>query len=298
MPPDAGTVPWFWISVAGAGVAAACWMRWLMAPALGEAGADARRDWPWGLRLAWPWIAAAASVCGPWLTWQARRRLAIRLRRAGCRSGIGPEHVAGAQAWLAGMGAGGAAAMALAGGQPPAWACAAALPAAVCAAGVPRLWLARRIAGRARLMQRQLPFLLDLTTLCVEAGLTLQGALQQAVERGPEGPLRDAVQDALSDMRAGMARQQALRALAERSGLPALGMLVAALVQAETLGMSLGPLLRAQSDRHRNERFLRAERLAMEAPVKMLLPLVACIFPCTFLVIGFPIAVRLMAFGS
>ena len=66
-----------------------------------------------------------------------------------------------------------------------------------------------------------------------------------------------------------------------------------ALSQADQLGMSLGPLLRAQSEQRRNERFLRAEKLALEAPVKMLFPMVFCIFPCTFLIIGFPVAVKL-----
>jgi tight adherence protein C len=58
--------------------------------------------------------------------------------------------------------------------------------------------------------------------------------------------------------------------------------------------MSLGPLLRAQSEQRRAERFLRAEKLALEAPVKMLFPMIFCIFPCTFLVIGFPLAVKLL----
>jgi len=73
---------------------------------------------------------------------------------------------------------------------------------------------------------------------------------------------------------------------------------VTALAQADQLGMSLGPLLRAQAEQRRGERFLRAEKLALEAPVKMLFPMVFCIFPCTFLIIGFPIVVKLLAFDS
>ena len=290
-------MPWLWIAVAGAGLAAALWTRWLMAPVLGRAAAG-QAGRPWAMQLAWPWIAAAGAACRPWLTWQQRRKLSRAIERAGYGGRFGTEHLAGAQAIAAGAGAAGMAAMTLAAGVASPIMAAGAAMAALCGAAFPRLWLGGRIRHRSRLMVRQLPFLLDLTTLCVEAGLTLQGALQQAVERGPAGPLRDALQDVLSDMRTGMSRQQALRALADRAGLPAVRMLVAALIQADTLGMSLGPILRAQSEQYRNERFLRAERQAMEAPVKMLLPLVACIFPCTFLVIGFPIAVRLMAFGA
>ncbi|MFW7342791.1 type II secretion system F family protein [Pollutimonas sp. H1-120] len=152
--------------------------------------------------------------------------------------------------------------------------------------------LGRRRQGQ---MLRELPFLLDMATLCVEAGLNLQGALQQAAQHGPEGPLRSELRHALADMRAGLPRLQALDELAERTGLAAVRSLVTALTQADQLGMSLGPLLRSQSEQRRAERFLRAEKLALEAPVKMLFPMVFCIFPCTFLIIGFPIAIKLFA---
>jgi tight adherence protein C len=68
-------------------------------------------------------------------------------------------------------------------------------------------------------------------------------------------------------------------------------------VQAEQMGMSLGPILRAQAEQRRNERFARAEKLAMEAPVKLLFPLIAFIFPCTFVVLGFPIAMKFIHAG-
>ena len=70
-----------------------------------------------------------------------------------------------------------------------------------------------------------------------------------------------------------------------------------AVIQAERMGMNLGPVLRAQADQRRSERFLRAEKLAMEAPVKMLFPLIAFIFPCTFLVLFFPIVMKFMNSG-
>jgi tight adherence protein C len=73
--------------------------------------------------------------------------------------------------------------------------------------------------------------------------------------------------------------------------------LVSALVQGELMGASIGPILRAQSEQRRTERFQRAEKLALEAPVKMLGPLIMCIFPCTFIVIGFPIAMQLFQAG-
>jgi len=95
-------------------------------------------------------------------------------------------------------------------------------------------------------------------------------------------------------MRAGMPRLEAMHRMAARTGLPPLRQLATSLGQADQLGMSLGPLLRAQAEQRRSERFLRAEKLALEAPVKMLFPMVFCIFPCTFLIIGFPLAIKLL----
>ena len=139
--------------------------------------------------------------------------------------------------------------------------------------------------------------MLDLVTLCVEAGLNLTGALQQAAAKGPAGPLREELHRVLRDVRAGKSRADALRGLAERVGEPAIANLVSTVIQAENMGMSLGPMLRAQGEQRRAERFARAEKAAMEAPVKMLLPLIACIFPCTFVIVFFPIAVRLVFEG-
>jgi len=174
--------------------------------------------------------------------------------------------------------------------------CSSVVSAGVAGALWPSLWLRERIHSRRASMTRDLPFVLDMATLCVEAGLNLPGALQQAAARGPAGPLRDELSLALAQIRAGNARMQALRAMAERVSVPGLRAVVAALAQADALGMAVAPVLRAQADALRSSRFLHAERLAQQAPVKMLLPLVVCIFPCTFLVIGFPILVRLLAY--
>ena len=158
-------------------------------------------------------------------------------------------------------------------------------------------WFNDRVQRRRSQLLKTLPFFLDLVTLCVEAGLNLTGAFQQAVAKGPAGPLRDGLQRVLRDIRAGKSRADALRELAERLDEPALGQLVSAIIQAENMGMSLGPVLRAQAEQRRMERFALAEKKAMEAPVKLLLPLIAFIFPCTFLVLGFPIALKFMQMG-
>lgn len=161
----------------------------------------------------------------------------------------------------------------------------------------PALWLRDLLARRKNELLKTLPFYLDIITLCVEAGLNMQGAMQQAVGKGPRGVLRDEFQRVLRDIRAGKGRADSLRGMAERLNETTVTSFTTAVIQAESMGMNLGPVLRAQADQRRTERFMRAEKLAMEAPVKLLFPLIAFIFPCTFIVLFFPIVMKFMHAG-
>lgn len=147
-------------------------------------------------------------------------------------------------------------------------------------------------------MQRELPFMLDLLCLCVQAGLSLAAALKKTAELAPSGPLRDSLHKAQSLERTGINRDVWLLQWAEQTQLDGVKNLSLALIQADKLGMNLGPLLKAQAEKQRSDRFIRAETLALQAPVKMLFPMVICIFPCTFMIIGFPIVIKLMDFGT
>ncbi|MEI2417544.1 type II secretion system F family protein [Orrella sp. JC864] len=286
---------WHILSVAAAGACGLLALHWLMGPLRrGDRPAAAIAALPWPWRWSWPWLQAGAGTAQRLLGWRRREHLEQAIGRAGLKGCLSAAHVAAAQWALALAGIALAWVMAVLAQLPvrhAAWLGAGLAGAAAC---WPTAWLRQRARQRSRRMLRELPFLLDMITLCMDAGLNVQGALQQAVERGPAGPLRDEFQAALADVRASVARLDALKALAQRTGLPALHSLVSAIVQADTLGMSLGPVLQAQSERQRAERLLRAEQQALEAPVKMLFPLIVCIFPCTFLVLGFPIVQRLL----
>jgi tight adherence protein C len=147
---------------------------------------------------------------------------------------------------------------------------------------------------REKQIVRLLPTYLDFITMAVEAGMNLSGAIAQGVEKGPDGPLRMELQRVMRDIKAGMGRMDAIRAMAERLNVREITALTSALAQAEKTGARLGPTLKIQADQRRSERFQRAEKLALEAPVKLIFPLVAFIFPTTFLVLGFPILMKFL----
>jgi tight adherence protein C len=157
------------------------------------------------------------------------------------------------------------------------------------------LWLRDRMKVIELQVLKNLPNFLDMLTLAVESGCNLTVGITIGVEKTPDNPLRRAFARLLREIRSGRTRIDALRSLEDRLDLPAVQSLVSALVQAEKTGASMGTVLRAQSTQRTNERFARAEKLAMEAPVKMLGPLILCIFPCTFVVIGFPIGMKMMS---
>lgn len=159
---------------------------------------------------------------------------------------------------------------------------------------LPSLSLADRRKKRETLILKQLPTFLDFLTMAVQAGMNLSGALTQAIEKGPTGPLKVELEKVMRDIRAGMHRVDALRSMAERLELKEVTSFVTAVAQAEKTGSSLGTTLKIQADQRRVERFQRAEKMAMEAPVKLIFPLVAFIFPMTFIVLGFPIAMKFL----
>jgi tight adherence protein C len=162
---------------------------------------------------------------------------------------------------------------------------------------LPRLWLRDIRLRTVKEVGKQLPVYLDFLTLSMEAGLNLNGALTHAVNKGPAGPLKREFEHVLRDLKSGLPRADALRRMDDRLQIREVTNFVSSVVQAERMGGSVATTLRFQSEQRRSERFQRAEKQAMEAPVKLIFPLVVFIFPVTFIVLGFPIAMRFIHEG-
>lgn len=161
----------------------------------------------------------------------------------------------------------------------------------------PVIWLNDVRRRRVVMVQKTLPTYLDYITMAVEAGLNMTGAINQAMEKGPAGPLRHEFYLVVRDLRSGVSRADALRRMEARMQMNEITSFVGTSIQAEKMGAQLGSALKTQAEQRRNERFQRAEKQAMEAPVKLIFPLLVFIFPLTFLILGFPIAMKFLSSG-
>lgn len=161
----------------------------------------------------------------------------------------------------------------------------------------PSLWLSERRKTRVKSVIRDLPIYLDFLTMSVEAGLNVTGGIEQSVAKGPPGPLSQEFSRMLRDIRAGLPRAEALKRMAERMNIGQINNFTSAIIQADKVGASLSATLRAQANQRREERFLRAEKLALEAPVKMMAPLVMFFFPLIFIFIGYFIYLKMIEEG-
>jgi len=161
----------------------------------------------------------------------------------------------------------------------------------------PDIWVRDIRTRQVDAVLRTLPAYLDFITMAVEAGLNFSGAIEQARKKGPGGPLVNEFGIILRDLRSGLNRAQALKRMAHRLDIHEVSSFINAVIQAEKMGSSLASVLKIQAGQRRIERFQRAEKKAMEAPVKLVGPLMLFIFPTTFIVLAFPLVMKVLHGG-
>jgi len=149
---------------------------------------------------------------------------------------------------------------------------------------LPGIWLGQKIKKRKKAIQKQLPDVIDLLTLCVEAGLGFDLAMQRVADKYHNDLSRE-FQRVLSETRVGKRRVDALREMVIRTGVSDVATFIAAVIQADQLGVAMSKVMRIQADQMRVKRRQRAEEQAHRAPVIMIFPMVFLIFPAMYVVI-------------
>ncbi len=157
---------------------------------------------------------------------------------------------------------------------------------------LPVIWLGSKIRSRKKEILKSFPDALDLITISVEAGLGFDAALARVAEKWDNAIAQEFAR-VLGEMRVGRPRHEALRDMAKRTGLPEINNFVAAIIQANQLGVSIANVMRIQSEQMRIRRRQRAEELAQQAPIKMIIPLVLFIFPSVLIVLLGPALIQL-----
>jgi tight adherence protein C len=172
------------------------------------------------------------------------------------------------------------------------------LPPALMALGffMPVIWLGSKIRSRQDEIVKSLPDALDLLTICVEAGLGFDAAMSKLTEKWDDALSMEFAR-VIQEIQLGKLRREALRAMADRIEVPDVTTFVAAVIQAETLGVSMAKVLRIQSDQMRIRRRQRAEQKAHQAPIKMLFPMAFLIFPALFIVLLGPAVLLIQESG-
>jgi len=248
---------------------------------------------PLGDRTLKPIIRALSGLVGRFYPANTVRSLTLKLKRAGMET-TSTEFFLGVKGFAAIVGMIALSALVNLMTSDPIQSLAGAAGGLVVGFLAPDFYLGNRAGKRSNEILETLPDALDLLTISVEAGLGFDAALVKVTEK-LKGALSEEFKRAASEQRVGKSRQDALRGITERVDQKELANFVAAIIQADQLGVSMSKVLRIQSEQMRGERRQRAEEKAAKAPILIMLPTIGCIFPSLFIVILAPAALSAMS---
>lgn len=237
-----------------------------------------------GQRLLLPVVQKSAAAVRRFTPVSVANRLDKELAYAGSPEGWDAERVLATKVLGLGSGIVGGLALSKIGGMTSVQGLALAIIAAIIGYYLPE-WILRSKSGRRQdELQRSLPDAMDLLSITVEAGLAFDAAVDRVAHQAG-GPLGEEFNRVITEMRIGTSRADALRGLGDRTTVPELRSFVLAMVQADVFGISIARVLQVQAAEMRSRRKQRAEERAQKVPVKIIFPVLACIFPAMFLVI-------------
>lgn len=239
---------------------------------------------PFRRRIIRPNLERLATAGAAFLPADHRAHIRSQLAAAGLDGQHRPEEIVAAQAAGAILGLVFGAIVIINGGLSVVAAVLATIVLVIIGTAVPQVWLSHEVEARRETIRRDLPDTLDLLAISVEAGIGLEGAMAVVTER-MDSPLSDELARTLQEMGLGLSRHDALTNLKHRSNVPELTTFVGALLQADVLGMPIGKVLKIQATEMRAKRRQWSREKAAKLPVKILFPLVACIFPAVLVVI-------------
>jgi tight adherence protein C len=239
---------------------------------------------PFRRRVLRPNLDRLAAAGSAFLPADHRAHIRSQLAAAGLDARRRPEEIIAAQVGGALLGATLGAIVILNGGLSLFAGGLCAMVLAIIGIAVPQVWLSHQVDARKDAIRRDLPDTLDLLAISVEAGVGLEGAMAVVTER-MDSPLADELERTLQEMGLGLSRHDALTNLKHRSEVPELTTFVGALLQADVLGMPVGRVLKIQATEMRAKRRQWSRERAAKLPVKILFPLVACIFPAVLVVV-------------
>ena len=242
-------------------------------------------------RLIGPMLSGASALAKRLTPLGMRQRLADKLVLAGSPAGWDAEKLAAIKVIGLGGGLAFALLLGLGSGKP-----AMTITMGLLFGGIGYFAVDAIVGGRAQRrqldIQKALPDTMDLLTISVEAGLGFDAAMAQVVTNVP-GPLSQEIARMLHELQLGVSRADAFRMLADRTDVDELKAFVVSMIQANRFGVGVANVLRAQSKELRQKRRQRAERKAMQTPVKILFPLIFCVLPALFVVVMGPGAIRI-----